>query len=123
MDVSLEEVEIVADEDLLSQVWMNLITNGIKFTPEGGGMHIELFQKNEKIQFRVTDTGIGIPQEDQTRIFERFYKTDKSRTRASGGSGLGLSIVKKIVDLHKGTIEVESELGAGTTFIVCLPMK
>ena len=123
LDVSLEEVEITADEDLLSQVWMNLITNGIKFTPEGGKLHIELHRRNDKVEFKITDTGIGIPEEDQARIFERFYKADKSRTRSNGGSGLGLSIAKKIVDLHKGTIDLESKLGEGTTFIIFLPIK
>jgi two-component system, OmpR family, phosphate regulon sensor histidine kinase PhoR len=123
MDVSLEEVEIAADEDLLSQVWINLITNGIKFTPEGGKLHIELHRRNDEAEFKITDTGIGIPEEDQTRIFERFYKADKSRTRSNGGSGLGLSIVKKILDMHKGAIDLESKIGEGTTFIVTLPVE
>jgi two-component system phosphate regulon sensor histidine kinase PhoR len=123
MDISLDEVEITADEDLLSQVWMNLITNGIKFTPEGGKLYIELHRQNDKVEFKITDTGIGIQEEDQARIFERFYKADKSRTRTNGGSGLGLSIVKKIVDLHKGTIEVVSKSNEGTTFTVSLLLE
>ena len=123
MDVSIEEIEIAADEDLLSQVWMNLITNSIKFTPEGGKLLIGLSCRNDKIEFKITDTGIGIPEEDQSRIFERFYKADKSRTRLYGGSGLGLSIVKKIIDLHKGTINLESKVGEGTTFIISLPLE
>lgn len=123
MDVSLEEIEITADEDLLSQVWMNLITNGIKFSPEGGKLCIELHRQNDKIEFKIQDTGIGIPEEDQTRIFERFYKADKSRTRSNGGSGLGLSIVKKIIDLHRGMISVQSKLKEGTTFTVSLLLE
>jgi signal transduction histidine kinase len=123
MDVLLEEIQITADEDLLSQVWSNLIHNGIKFTAMGGKVRIDLHRQNEKIEFKITDTGMGISKPDQARIFERFYKADKSRTRSNGGSGLGLSIVKKIVDLHKGTIEVESELDKGTTFTVSLPVK
>jgi two-component system, OmpR family, phosphate regulon sensor histidine kinase PhoR len=122
MDVSLEEAEITADEDLLSQVWINLLHNSIKFTPERGKVCVALHQQDGRIEFRIADTGIGIAEEDQARVFERFFKADKSRERSKGGSGLGLSIAKTIVEMHKGTIEVESQLGAGTTFIVSLPM-
>jgi signal transduction histidine kinase len=118
MEVALQEVEITADEDLLSQVWTNLIHNSIKFTPQGGKVGIDLVREGNTIQFKIRDTGIGIAAEDQERIFERFYKADRSRTRANGGSGLGLAIAKKIVELHGGEIGVESEPGAGTTFIV-----
>jgi two-component system, OmpR family, phosphate regulon sensor histidine kinase PhoR len=123
MDISLEEVEINADEDLLSQVWINLIHNSIKFTPEAGSVQVTLSPRVDQVEIRISDTGIGISEEDRTRIFERFYKTDKSRTRSNGGSGLGLSIAKKIVDMHKGTIAVESKVGAGTTFTVSLPTE
>lgn len=121
MDVSLEEIEITADEDLLSQVWINLIHNSIKFTPPGGRVCVDLRRRAGKTDFRISDTGIGISAEDQGRVFERFYKADKSRTGSNGGSGLGLSIAKKIVDLHNGTIDIESKLGAGATFAVSLP--
>jgi two-component system, OmpR family, phosphate regulon sensor histidine kinase PhoR len=121
MDVSLEELTITADEDLLSQVWINLIHNSIKFTPEAGSIRIELQSHDSWVLFKIVDTGIGISDEDRNRIFERFYKSDKSRTRTKEGSGLGLSIAKKIVDLHKGTIEVKSNAGAGTIFTVSLP--
>lgn len=123
MEADLEETSITADEDLMSQVWINLIHNSIKFTPENGGISIGLHRKDYRVEFEIPDTGIGIAEEDQTRIFERFYKADKSRERSNKGSGLGLSIVKKIVDMHKGTIAVQSKPGAGTTFIVSLPMK
>lgn len=123
MHVSLDEITIHADEDLLSQVWSNLIHNSIKFTPEGGKVHVELHQQNGVIKFKITDTGLGISQEDQERVFERFYKADKSRTRSNGGSGLGLSIAKKIIDMHKGMIEVESQVDAGTAFTVSLPAQ
>lgn len=122
MDVSLEEVTIFADEDLLSQVWVNLIHNSIKFTPPNGKIHIQLIKKQDNLSVLISDSGIGISAEDQMHIFERFYKADKSRTRTAGGSGLGLSIVKKIVELHKGEISVKSEVGKGTTFIVALPI-
>jgi two-component system phosphate regulon sensor histidine kinase PhoR len=121
MDISLVELEIVADEDLLGQVWTNLIHNSIKFTPQAASIKMTLFPREDQVEFKISDAGIGISEEDQARIFERFYKADKSRTRLDGGSGLGLSIVKKIVELHKGTIEVESELDQGTTFTISLP--
>ena len=123
IDASLKEVIITADEDLLSQVWLNLIHNSIKFTPEDGSIKVVLNDQDEKIEFKISDTGMGISPQDQLHIFERFYKTDKSRTRSKEGSGLGLSIAKKILDLHKGMIHVESEVGKGTTFIVSLPVK
>jgi signal transduction histidine kinase len=123
LDVSLDEVVITADEDLLSQVWINLIHNSIKFTPEGGRIHVALCRPGRVVVVRISDTGIGIPEEDQPRIFERFYKADKSRRRSTEGSGLGLSIARKIVEMHKGTIGLESKLGAGTTLTVSLPVE
>lgn len=121
LDIFLQEVTVTGDEDLLSQVWLNLIHNGIKFTQPGGKLCLNLNCAGDSIEFKITDTGIGISEEEQAHIFERFYKADKSRTGLNGGSGLGLSITKKIVELHKGTIEVESCLGRGTTFLVSLP--
>jgi signal transduction histidine kinase len=122
MEVTLEEAGITADEDLLSQVWINLLHNGIKFTPEGGIVKVGLHQCADRLQVSVADTGIGIAPEDQPHIFERFYKADKSRRPSEGGSGLGLSIAKKVVELHRGTIAVRSQPGAGTTFTVELPV-
>ncbi len=123
VDVSLDDVTIMADEDLLSQVWMNLVSNSIKFTPEGGKITVDLHQQDNHVTFKIADTGIGISDDEKQHIFERFYKADKSRTRASNsGSGLGLSIVQKIVDMHHGTVAVESKIGTGTTFTVNLPL-
>ncbi|WP_326492909.1 sensor histidine kinase [Alicyclobacillus fastidiosus] len=122
LDVSLEKVEIEAVSDLLSQVWLNLVANAIKFTPEQGAIRVDLHAADGLAVIRVSDTGIGISTPDQERIFERFYKADKSRNRAMGGSGLGLAIAKKIVDMHGGEIEVESRIGEGTTFTVRLPL-
>jgi two-component system phosphate regulon sensor histidine kinase PhoR len=121
MDVSLEEVEITADEDLLSQVWMNLIHNSIKFTPQGGRVCVGLQRLGDRIEFKIRDSGPGISEEDQERVFERFFKADRSRTSSNGGSGLGLAIARKIVEMHKGTIELESKLGEGTSFTIALP--
>lgn len=117
---TLEKVALSADEGLLSQVWINLLHNAAKFTPEGGTIHVTLTTNDERIICAITDSGIGITPEDQRRIFERFYKADKSHDRSIGGNGLGLSLVKKIVELHGGSVSVESELGKGTTFTVTL---
>lgn len=121
VEAFLDEVTCMLDEDRMSQVWINLIHNSIKFTPEGGRIRVELHQHGETIEVHVSDTGIGISEEDQKRVFERFHKADKSRDRSNQGSGLGLSIVKKIVNLHGGDIRVRSTPGAGTTFTVTLP--
>jgi signal transduction histidine kinase len=121
MDVSLEEIEIKADEDMMSQVWINLVHNSIKFTAESGSVKVDLYHQGDKIEFKISDTGIGIAEEDQSHVFERFFKADKSRNPSIKGNGLGLSIVKKIIEMHHGTIDVQSKLGTGTTFTVCLP--
>jgi signal transduction histidine kinase len=123
MDVALEELEIVADEDLLSQVWGNLLHNSIKFTPDGGRVCVEAHRQGSTVECRIMDTGIGIPEEAQAHIFERFSKADASRERSREGSGLGLAIAKKIVELHQGTIGVASQAGAGTTLTVSLPVN
>lgn len=123
IDISLEEIEIKADEDMMSQVWINLIHNSIKFTSKGGTVQIDLHQQGNKIEFKISDTGIGIAEEDLLHIFERFYKADKSRNPSIKGNGLGLSIVQKIVNMHKGTIHVQSRLTIGTTFTVSLPRE
>jgi two-component system, OmpR family, phosphate regulon sensor histidine kinase PhoR len=123
VDVAADELNICADEDLLSQVWVNLLHNAIKFTPQGGHIWVRAKEHNERVEFSITDNGVGIAEEDQARLFERFYKADKSRDRSLGGNGLGLSIAKKIVEMHHGEISVESRVGAGATFRVWLPVK
>ena len=121
LDVSLEETIICGDEDLLSQVFINLLNNAIKFTPENGNIDVNLCSNENGIECKISDTGIGISPQDQPRIFERFYKADKSRDRSLGGNGLGLSIVKKIIELHGGKISLVSEIGKGTEFTILLP--
>lgn len=121
LDVSLEETIICGDEDLLSQVFINLIHNAIKFTSENGNTTVKLWSNEKGVQCKISDTGIGISEQDQKRIFERFYKADKSRHCSLGGNGLGLSIVKKIIDLHGGKISLTSEIIKGTEFTVLLP--
>ncbi|MFC4099825.1 sensor histidine kinase [Paenibacillus xanthanilyticus] len=121
--LELSPVTIEADEEMLSQVWNNLIVNAVKFSERGGDLTVRLGQNGEEALIEVSDTGCGITEEDQKRIFERFFKGDKSRTRTAGGSGLGLSIASKIVELHGGAIGVRSRLGEGATFTVRLPLK
>jgi signal transduction histidine kinase len=122
MDAFLDSVTITADEDMMSQVWVNLIHNSIKFTPEGGSIQVDLHRCGNTVECKISDTGIGIDKEAQKHIFERLYKADKSRERTKKGSGLGLAIVKKIVETHGGKITVQSELGAGSVFKVSLPV-
>ncbi|HET7578109.1 MAG TPA: HAMP domain-containing sensor histidine kinase [Bacillales bacterium] len=121
MDISLDAIMVRADKDLMNQVWINLLANAIKFTPDGGEIGVRLSGKENQIIVGISDTGIGMDEEEKQHIFERFYKADKSRNRAIGGSGLGLSIVKKIIDMHNGEIQVESNRGKGTNIKVTLP--
>ncbi|RCX20756.1 signal transduction histidine kinase [Fontibacillus phaseoli] len=120
-ELHLKAVQFMADYDLLNQVWTNLIGNSIKFSQNGGVITISMKQDTKNVTVRISDSGIGISLEDQKRIFERFFKADRSHSRQYSGSGMGLAIVKQIVSLHRGDIHVESELGRGTTFIITLP--
>lgn len=107
---------IHADEDLLNQVFINLLDNAIKYTPPNGCIYIRCRQQGRRVITTFTDTGVGIPHESLPRVFERFYRVDKARSRDQGGTGLGLSIVKHIVESHGGEVFVESEVGKGSTF-------
>lgn len=109
------------DGFLLEQMFINLIDNAAKYTPEGGAIEIGISKLDSQFIIEVSDTGIGIPKEHLPRIFERFYRVDKTRSRKLGGTGLGLSIVKHIVIMHGGKIEVQSEVGRGSRFIITLP--
>ena len=113
---------IIADKDRMEQVFLNVLTNAIKYTPEEGEIKVSLAVANDEMYLQVKDTGIGIPKEDMPRIFERFYRVDKARSREMGGTGLGLAIAKEIVDAHKGTISIESVVGAGTNISIALPI-
>ena len=123
LSLALDKITFCGDEALLIQVWINLIHNAIKFTPKNGGILVSLTKCDDTAVCLISDTGIGFSEEDRMHIFERFYKADKSRDRALGGNGLGLSLVKKIVELHGGTIDAESIIGKGSTFTVTLPIK
>lgn len=121
LELKLDEQIIKADRDKISQMIVNLISNALKYTNTGGKVIIELTGDKNKAELAVIDNGIGIAKEDLPYIFERFYRADKSRTRLTGGAGIGLAITKAIVEAHKGTIEVESEINVGTKFKVILP--
>ncbi|TLM99867.1 PAS domain-containing sensor histidine kinase, partial [bacterium] len=112
---------IMADRDMMGQLLINLLDNAIKYTPAGGRINVEAVPAQQGIKVTVRDTGIGIPEESLPRLFERFYRVDKARSREMGGTGLGLAIVKHILELHGGSIEVNSELGRGTVFTFYLP--
>ena len=118
-----ENVAIQAYGDYIKQLFLNLVDNAIKYTPEGGTVIINQFTRNNEITIEVIDNGVGIPKEDQSKIFQRFYRVDKARSRSVGGTGLGLAITKHIVNSLQGNISVESKLGEGSKFIVTIPTK
>ncbi|NLU35495.1 MAG: cell wall metabolism sensor histidine kinase WalK [Clostridiales bacterium] len=118
-----EEVVVPGDRLKLQQVISNIIDNGIKYTPEGGKVTVEVYNTPEYGVVKVSDTGYGIAKEDLGRIFDRFFRVDKARSRSTGGTGLGLSIANRIVLLHNGFIRVESEENVGTTFYIELPYE
>jgi two-component system, OmpR family, phosphate regulon sensor histidine kinase PhoR len=110
-----------ADEEALEQILDNLLDNAVKYTPEGGRVSVRWRREGEQVCLEVADTGIGIPASDLPRIFERFYRVDKARSREMGGTGLGLSIVKHLTQAMNGSVRAASKPGHGTTFTVCLP--
>ncbi|MFW6010102.1 MAG: sensor histidine kinase, partial [Actinomycetota bacterium] len=107
----------------LETIVKNLISNALQYNRDGGSIDVRIESRDDSQVLSVTDTGIGIPQQDLTRIFERFYRVDAARSRETGGTGLGLSIVRHAVQRHGGSIRVESLLGEGTTFTVTLPVE
>lgn len=119
---ALRPVHVEADPDRLAQVVVNLVDNALRHTPAGGTVRVEVDADGGEAVLRVHDTGSGIPYKDLPHIFERFYVVDRSRTRATSGAGLGLSIVKQIVEGHGGHVAAESLLGSGATFTVRLPV-
>ncbi len=115
--------EIEGDYGRLEQVAFNIIGNAVKYTPEGGNITVYVGRIYNDVYFKVTDSGIGIPEEDIERIFERFYRVDKARSREMGGTGLGLSIAREIIEAHKGSINISSKVGVGTEVTVRLPVR
>jgi two-component system sensor histidine kinase ResE len=119
----IDQVEVNGDRDRLKQVFLNLVSNAIQYTPSGGDVFLSLASVKDQARVIVRDTGPGIPSEDLPHIFERFYQAEKSRTRSKvSGFGLGLSIAHWIVEHHGGKIDVDSKEGKGTTFAIWLPL-
>lgn len=123
VELDLSQTYIHADQDLMEQVWLNLIVNAIKYNRENGELYISFYKDEAGLVIRINDTGIGIDQDEIPYIFDRFYKVDQSRSEYRTGNGLGLSIAKKIITIHNGTIDVVSHKGIGTTFFVRLPLS
>src|SRR5207253_841448 len=117
---AVEPVIALADEEALAEILDNLLDNAIKYTPSGGKITVRWFAEDSQAVLEVADTGVGIPEKDLARIFERFYRVDKARSRELGGTGLGLSIVKHLAQALSGTVEARSELGVGSRFRVSL---
>ncbi|MFN2387959.1 MAG: sensor histidine kinase [Thermoanaerobaculia bacterium] len=115
-------VLVFADADRMQQVLHNLLENAMRYTPSGGEIRVRLSARPGEACIEVSDTGVGIPAADLPYVFERFFRSDRARRAYSGGSGLGLSIVRWIVEAHKGTVEVRSVVDRGTTFTVRLPL-
>ena len=123
VDVSQDSLVIYGDADRLRQVIGNLVSNALRYTPQGGIITLRAYRAAQRIHISVSDTGQGISPQDLPHIFDRFYRADTARDRASGGSGLGLAIARALIEAHSGTVEVHSKLGQGTTFAIALPTR
>ncbi len=121
--VTADVPPVYADKDDIERVILNILTNSIKYTPEGGEIKIYVGFVYNDAYIKIFDNGIGIPEEDLSRIFERFYRVDKARTREMGGTGLGLSIAKEILDKNGGSIDIKSTVGEGTEVVIRIPTK
>ena len=119
-DVVLPLPTVIGDENRLKQVLLNFVSNGIKYNKDNGRLHITAMPDDNTLMLTIADTGVGIDLKHQEKLFERFYRVP-GRPKSSEGSGLGLSIAKRIVEEHGGTVSVSSQLGSGTTFYISLP--
>jgi two-component system, OmpR family, sensor kinase len=115
------DVPYFGDEELLRRMLMNLLNNAVKYTPEGGEVRVSLESQNGRATITVADTGVGLTPEEAERVFDRFYRADKARSRAEGGTGLGLPIARWVAEAHRGSITLHSEPGHGSSFTVTLP--
>ena len=118
-----ERVQILLDQLKIQQALTNIIYNAIKYTQEGGKIQISLYTEHDQVVIKIEDNGIGIPEESLPHIFEKFYRVDKARARATGGTGLGLAIAQQIIALHQGRIDVTSKVNIGTSFCIHLPKQ
>lgn len=116
-----EDMNVYFDRDGLEQILLNIAGNAVKYTPEKGNVWVSAFKENDKINISIKDDGIGIPKEDVSRVFERFYRVDKARSRELGGTGLGLSIAKQIAEAHNSTLTITSEVNEGTEITIKIP--
>ena len=123
VDISENLPKVLVDRQRMEQVFLNLLDNAVKFTPAGGKIGIQARWDQPYVVIEVKDNGVGIPAEHLSRVFERFYRVDKARSRDAGGTGLGLAIVRQIISAHQGKIEVESAPDAGSTFRIFLPCQ
>lgn len=121
LDINIEDCNIYANKEMLNQVWLNLLDNAIKFNNENGLVSVNMKKKEKEILITIIDSGIGISKEVVSKIFDKFYQEDTSHS--TKGNGLGLTIVKKIIELHGGTIECESIVSKGTKFTIILPIE
>jgi two-component system phosphate regulon sensor histidine kinase PhoR len=113
---------LLADASRLREALLNLVDNAVQYTPSGGRVSLKAARVGDSLVIAVSDTGIGIPRAEQGKIFERFYRVDDARSREAGGTGLGLSITRHLVEAHGGRVELQSEVGRGSTFLLILPM-
>jgi signal transduction histidine kinase len=122
LELPEEPARAFVDSDRMQQVLYNLLENAIRYTEPGGKIRVRLISSPSQVRIEVSDTGIGIPEPNLPHVFERFFRSDRARRAHPGGSGLGLSIVRWIVEAHKGTVSAVSRVGEGTTFTVTLPL-
>lgn len=122
-DTEIEEITLACDPDKIERIMLNLLSNAAKFTPKGGSIYVNIYDETNNISIVVKDTGIGVPENMRQSIFERFVQVDRSISRNCEGSGIGLSLVKSLVDMHRGTISLESEEGKGSKFTIELPKR
>ena len=118
----ISSISVLADKNKLGQVFINLLSNAIKYTQCGGEIRISLLKEKNAVKIRFEDNGIGISSKDLPHIFEHLYRADESRNRQTGGSGIGLAIVKGIIEAHRGTVSVVSVVDKGSIFEICLPV-
>lgn len=116
-----KDIQVNMDKEKFNQIIYNLLSNSLRYLNEEGKVLVSLFKSDKDVIIKISDNGIGIEEEDLKNIFNRFYRVDMSRNKATGGSGLGLSIVKSLVEAHKGSIQVKSEFGKGSDFIIRMP--